>query len=196
MTNRIREIRESMGLSKAALGRRVGTSGVQIGRLEIGDPEKGGRKLTVEWMRPIAEALGVKPADLLAEAVIAELCDDVAAETPIELAAIAGALKARRMGFYRVLTDAVADAGIVSRSIIVADHTESAIEAAKTGDIVIADARRTTTEERALILRVLVRPDMLVTNRPQSNVAMKLHDESIDARITAVIVQDADLPNH
>jgi transcriptional regulator with XRE-family HTH domain len=187
--NRIKELREARGWSRAELGRRVGTSGVQIGRLE-----EGQRRLTVEWMRSIAEQFGVKPAELLSDAVLAELCDDVAAETPQAMALIAGALKARKMGIYRVLSDAVSDAGIAPGSLIVADHNESAIAAARSGDVVIAEVRRAMTEETTLIMRVLVRPDLLVTNRPRANVAIKLQDESVDARLCAVVVPNADLP--
>jgi hypothetical protein len=162
---------------------------VQIGRLE-----EGQRRLTVEWMRPIAEQLGVKPAELLSDAVLAELCDDVAAETPPAMSIIAGALKARKMCLYRVLSDAVSDAGIASGSIIIADHSESAVMGARSGDVVLAEVRRAMTEETTIILRVLVRPDLLVTNRPRANVAIKLQDEAVDARLCAVVVPNADLP--
>lgn len=62
LPNRIRELRERAGLSQWKLGEIVGTSAPQIGRLEIGS-----RQLTVDWMRKIARALGVQPADLLPE---------------------------------------------------------------------------------------------------------------------------------
>jgi transcriptional regulator with XRE-family HTH domain len=44
------------------LAERVGTSFQQIARLETGD-----RRLAEVWMRKIAPALGVRPADLLAD---------------------------------------------------------------------------------------------------------------------------------
>ena len=63
MTNRIAELRIKAGLSQEALGARVHTSGQQIGHLE-----SGRRKLSEDWMRKIAAALGVLPHELLAEA--------------------------------------------------------------------------------------------------------------------------------
>jgi hypothetical protein len=98
------------------------------------------------------------------------------------------------MGLYRVLSDAVSDAGIDTGSLIMADQSESAIAAARSGDVVIAEVRRAMTEETTLILRVLVRPDLLVTNRARANVAIKLQDEAVDARLCAVVVPNADVP--
>lgn len=58
--NRLQELREAKGLTQAELANLVGTTGQQIGRLEAGK-----RKLTIEWMRLLAPALGVAPNDLL-----------------------------------------------------------------------------------------------------------------------------------
>lgn len=60
MQNRIAELRESKGLSQRQLGELANTTGVQIGYLE-----RGARRLTIDWMRRIADALGCDPADLL-----------------------------------------------------------------------------------------------------------------------------------
>lgn len=58
--NRIREWRLARGLSQDALADIVGCSKMQISGLERGKP-----KLDLEWMRRIAYALFVTPADLL-----------------------------------------------------------------------------------------------------------------------------------
>ncbi len=58
--NRIREIRLKRGLSQARLAERLNTSQSQIDRLE-----KGERKLTVEWLKKISEALDVFMGQLL-----------------------------------------------------------------------------------------------------------------------------------
>lgn len=58
--NRIRELRLEAGLSQQALGDAVGTS-----KMTISDLERGSMQLTVDYMRRIALALGVVPADLL-----------------------------------------------------------------------------------------------------------------------------------
>jgi transcriptional regulator with XRE-family HTH domain len=54
--NRIRELRESAGLTLDALAERVGTTNQQISHLEMGK-----RKLTVQWLRRLAHALGCHP---------------------------------------------------------------------------------------------------------------------------------------
>lgn len=58
--NRIRELRLEAGLSQQALGDAVGTS-----KMTISDLERGSMQLTQDYMRRIAQALGVVPADLL-----------------------------------------------------------------------------------------------------------------------------------
>lgn len=58
--NRIREIREQLGLSQAQLADKVGCSQTQIDRLE-----KGTRDLSDHWKRRLATAMGVAPWDLL-----------------------------------------------------------------------------------------------------------------------------------
>jgi phage repressor protein C with HTH and peptisase S24 domain len=59
--NRIREFRERAGLSMQALADRAGTSAPQINKLE-----KGERKLTVDWMIRLGQALGIDAKDLMA----------------------------------------------------------------------------------------------------------------------------------
>jgi len=52
---RLRALRERAGLSMQALAVRVGTSAPQINKLE-----KGERRLTLEWLERLAQALGVE----------------------------------------------------------------------------------------------------------------------------------------
>ena len=54
-------MRRLRGLTQDGLGKRVGTGRSQIVKLERGE-----RRLTVEWMRRLAQALECHPADLLA----------------------------------------------------------------------------------------------------------------------------------
>lgn len=58
--NRIRELRLEAGLSQQALGDRVGVS-----KMTISDLERGEMRLDLDYMRRIAQALGVMPADLI-----------------------------------------------------------------------------------------------------------------------------------
>lgn len=60
LPNRIRELRTARDWSLDFLAEKVGCSKVQIS-----DLERGGVNLTVEWMRRVAPALGVTPAELL-----------------------------------------------------------------------------------------------------------------------------------
>lgn len=62
MGNRIKELRDTRGLSLEQVADAAGTSFQQIQRLE-----KGKRRLTDDWMRRIAPALGVAPAALLSD---------------------------------------------------------------------------------------------------------------------------------
>ena len=61
--NRIRELRHARRLSLVETARLAGTTVQQLSRLELGE-----RRLTVDWMRRIAGALGVRVTDLLPEA--------------------------------------------------------------------------------------------------------------------------------
>ncbi len=60
MASKLRQIRERRGWSQSQLAERVNTTQVQIGRLEKGD-----RRLTVEWLQRLAQALDCKPIDLM-----------------------------------------------------------------------------------------------------------------------------------
>lgn len=62
MRNRIAERREQLGLTKAEVARRIGTSKQHYGRLESG--ETG---LDPEWLSKIAKALQCRPVDLMPE---------------------------------------------------------------------------------------------------------------------------------
>ena len=58
--NRIRELREAVGISQAELSRRINVTPPALQKVEIGT-----RKLDQQWMRRIARALGCAPAELL-----------------------------------------------------------------------------------------------------------------------------------
>lgn len=60
MNNGIKLFREKLGITKADLSRRLGTTRQQLGRLEDGQ-----RKLTLEWAEKIAPILGCTPQDLM-----------------------------------------------------------------------------------------------------------------------------------
>ena len=61
-TNNIEALRTAKGWSRPELGRRMGTSGQQVERLE-----KGQRKLSHEWIERAASAFEVRPAAIIAD---------------------------------------------------------------------------------------------------------------------------------
>lgn len=62
MPNRLRELRELLGVSIAELAARVGTSKQEIGHLELGK-----RQLTIKWLVKLAGALGCHPWDIVSQ---------------------------------------------------------------------------------------------------------------------------------
>lgn len=58
--NRIRELREAIGMTQAELARRINVTAPALQKVEAGT-----RGLDQQWMRRIAPHLGVAPADLL-----------------------------------------------------------------------------------------------------------------------------------
>ena len=60
MTNRIKEFRRARGWSMQKLADSIGTTKSQIDKLE-----KGGRRLTVDWMVRLAKGLGCDPRELM-----------------------------------------------------------------------------------------------------------------------------------
>lgn len=186
--NRIRQLREARGLSAEQLAVLIGTSAVQVRRLET-----GARKLTEDWMRRIAVALGVEPADLLETASIAGLHNEVEPAEPRGLTNVARALAGRKMRFYKVLSGAVADSGLVPGRVFLADESSDAVATTKTGDIVVVEMCNLVSAKPELYLgvRVFVAPDLFTTNRPGTNLAIKIGDPSVGIRIIGVMVPDS-----
>jgi phage repressor protein C with HTH and peptisase S24 domain len=60
LPNRIRELRERQHMTQEELAAAIGTSKMQVSRLERGE-----RRLTQSWMERIAQALQIHPAELL-----------------------------------------------------------------------------------------------------------------------------------
>jgi len=60
--NRIHELRRARGWSQERLGAAIG-----CGKVHVSAMERGTRELTLNWMRRIANALGVSVADLLTD---------------------------------------------------------------------------------------------------------------------------------
>jgi transcriptional regulator with XRE-family HTH domain len=178
--NRIRELREQAGLSADALGQMLKppAKGPTITRLENGD-----RQLTERWMRRIAEALQVEPAELLESAALASIKNEI---RPVSSAARVVTARLRQ---YKVLVETLADAGLKAGATFIADHGDNAVSSVGTGDLVVAEmwSRATPNATRCHAIRMFIAPDMLVTHRPGMNLALKLSDPAVQSEIVAVI---------
>ena len=179
--NRIQEIREGIGMSRARLAELVGVSETQIGRLERGE-----RGLSVKIMTRIAEALSCAPSDLIANAVLSEFSDEVEPAEFEGLSAISTAIAGRGLRVYRVTGTAVIDSGVQPGQIVTVDESPQAIMGAKMGDVVLI-----RIEDRdVLVLRVLVGTNMVVTHRPGSNLAIRLDDRSVGMKLVGVVLKN------
>lgn len=69
--NRIRELREEIGMSQAELARRANTTPSSLNKVELGT-----RRLDQDWMRRLAPHLGCAPADLLPDQDNPDRLDD------------------------------------------------------------------------------------------------------------------------
>lgn len=171
-------------MSQAQLAAAVGTTQPQIDRLE-----KGLRKLTVEWMQKLARALDVAPEDLIATAVMAGLSEDAAPYTSGDPAVSPTALAMRGLAHFVVKTNVVELAGIPAGTVVLLDMSPAAVEAVKTGDVVVAQVYDPDALDRATtVVRQFVAPALLVTNRRGANSAFSLDDAAFDAAIKGVVV--------
>lgn len=184
--NRIAKLRELRGWSQADLAREVRTSQPQINRLETGE-----RKLTEEWMRRIAHALDVGPADLLDVATRAEFSDEVEPYLPEASADLARPLRARSLRYYRVKRPSVDLAGVPRGKVILVDQSANAIKAVKTGDIVLVEVTFDDGEPIS-VLRQFLAPTLLTTNRHGRNTSFSTDGEEFGVAIKGVMVPEQD----
>jgi len=178
--NRIREIREAAGLSVDEVAERAGTSGTQIRRLETGT-----RRLTVDWMQRLAEALECSPADLIATALIAGAENEVE-PADMHIGSLATAIARKGLKLYRVTGGAVTEAGIQPGDLVAVDENPSVIAAVQTGDIVLVKI----SAPPMLVLRQYMRPGLIITNRLGANIAIRLDDRSVHLSVVGVLVRD------
>lgn len=182
MTNRIRELRELAGMTQADLAEATGYSEAQISRLE-GET----RRLNMDAMRRISEAVKCAPEDLIAYAATLPSCPDVEAAELEGLPSVSDAIERSGMRLYRVLTNVVVDAGIALGALVVVNEAPRAVSEIKTGDVVVAMIDGTTIR----ILRQYVAPALLVTNRPGANVALRRDDPNAGLTVAGVVMRSA-----
>lgn len=183
--NRIKEIREALGMTQAELARRVGAVQSQIGFLERGE-----RRLTVEWMGRIAAALGVAPQDLMNSPALQLGENEVERVDLGDRGAVAEALAIKGLHIYRVLKDNVGGAGIRAGDEITVEQTEDAIVRARSGDVLLCTLRSIDAQDAArLVLRVYVEGDLFTTHRQTNNIAVRRDDPSIRIDPVGVVIR-------
>jgi transcriptional regulator with XRE-family HTH domain len=178
--NRLREIREARGLTQEQVADKLGTTATHISRLEN---ERS--QLTHHWMVKFAELYRVRPADLIANVVVAEVEQEV---EPMPLTdPVAAAIAMRGMRVYRVIGSSVEDAGIRRGDTITVDESEGAIAGIAGLDVVLVEIGK----DRARVLRQWVPPGMLVTNRVSAgaNLAITMGDLTVSPEIIGVVIR-------
>jgi transcriptional regulator with XRE-family HTH domain len=178
IANRIKEIREAAGLSQGDLAARIGTKQQTISKLE-----NGTRDLDVPWMQKIAEALGVLPADLLANAAMAALRDEVEPLRNNGFGEVAEIVASRDLHLYTVNTDSVSRTGIVSGQKIGVAQSPAEVASVSSGDVVLVLIGIAGHEDRFKMLYQYVEPSVLVTNRSGNNLAINLDDPALSIEI-------------
>lgn len=181
--NRIRELRTERRLSTYDLANLVGTTQPTIHRLETGK-----RKLTVDWMRRIADALGVAPEDLIAPTLLPRAGDDVSRHTPDD-ALLRHAISGSNRELWRVNEPVLDYVGIKPGEVHVADTERRKISDLRTGDLVVIQVFDVRDMSKArTLLRQFVAPSLFITNSSKSN------ERPIDAKRTDVTILGVLLP--
>lgn len=177
--NRIRELREAVGLSAEELAVRVNTSPQQIGRLE-----NGARRLTVDWMHAIAAALECSPADLIANVIVGDAKDEV--EPAVIDGGITNAIAKKGLKLYRVVHSSLSEIDVNAGDLLTIDESSDAIATINDASVVLVQM----ADPQILVLRQYLRPGLLVTNRPGVNVAVRTNDRSVALSIRGVVIRD------
>jgi transcriptional regulator with XRE-family HTH domain len=176
-SNRIKHWRKRRGLSGAEVARRIGHSQPNFYRLESGQ-----QQLTVELMRKLAIALDISPIDLLPVAIAAGI-DNELERAPISSHHGTNAVLASRgLQAFVVRSSKVTRAGIKPGDTIIADTSEAAVAAAKTGDLVILNVTGDN-----LVLRQFVAPSLGTTNWEGANTVLDIADPELSAVIVGIV---------
>lgn len=176
--NRIREYREAAGLTQEQLAELADTSANHVWRLE-----NGKSKLTHEWMVRFAEALKVRPADLISNMVAAEVAPDVA---PVDgKDPIVSAIAQRGLHVYRVVGPSMTKVGIKEGDVITVDESPSAVAKMVALDVVLVEIG----PDRSKVLRQFLPPDSLTTNRGGANLIIGLDDKTVEPAIVGVVIR-------
>lgn len=179
--HRIREIRESKGLSMAQVAEKIGTTQASVSRIETGQ-----RELTEGWMRSIAKALEVDPIDLIEMAAFVDLRDEVAATELAVPGPISGLLNSREIEFLHLVASNVSLAGYERGADVAFVCSGDVPTRVKTGDIVLVRVRRRSDGTTVRIVRQFIAPSSLATNRAGRNVIINLDEPRFEIEILGI----------
>ena len=184
--NRIREHREAKGWSQAELAVRVDTTQATIQRIESGQ-----RKLTHDWMRAIAKALEVSPADLITSPTLGDFNEEARPYAATGEPVLLRALDRLSLVPMEITSDALESLGLTPGTVRMFDLSAHAVAAVKTGDVVIVqlyDAQELL--KATTVIRQFIAPGLLTTNRRGTNQAFTLENSAFEAVIKGVMVRD------
>lgn len=179
LPNRIRELREKLGMTQQELADLMGVNKKDVSRYETGFST-----LNIEWMQRFAKALRVHPQDLLNLVAMSASVDEVVALPPEDVGITYAALKARGITGYKVLGDAVAEAGVSPGQIIFVDTTQTDPEHLTAGSVVLASFND------HLVLRQYVPPRKLITNSSSVDVVARLDDPNVRITILGAVIRE------
>jgi transcriptional regulator with XRE-family HTH domain len=179
LPNRIRELREKLGMTQQELADLMGVNKKDVSRYETGFST-----LNIEWMQRFARALRVHPQDLLNIVAMSASADEVVALPPEDVGITYAALKARGIVGYKVLGDAVAETGVAPGQIIFVDTTQTDPACFPAGALVLASING------HLVLRQYMPPRKLITNSASVDVVARLDDPNIDIAILGTLIRE------
>jgi len=181
--NRIREIRERVGLTQEQLAEMLSTTANSIWRLE-----NGHTRLAQHSMVRLGKALGCDPAKLILN-VPAEVKSDVVPADPNPVIdAIAAHIATRGLHLYKVTGNSVAQVvGVAPGDTITVDESEAAAAQPAPGDVVLVEIGA----ERVRVRRQFIPPNLVITNRRGANMINNIGgDPTVDPKIVGVLLRD------
>jgi transcriptional regulator with XRE-family HTH domain len=188
-TNKIRQVRKSQRMSSAALAKKIGVSDAQVRRLEVGE-----RRLTVDMLRKIGQALDVPSEALIGGAfgsgTLASAQDEVEPATinpRTDVSSLLWALEVRGVEIYRARGKSVELAGIAPNELVFVIKLHDA--APKNLDVVLV---RVLSENGTpvTLLRQFVPPDKLITNQAAGrNSMISFGDPELRPEIIGIVLR-------
>jgi transcriptional regulator with XRE-family HTH domain len=155
--------------------------------------ERGEQEFTEDLMTRIAAALGVEPVDLLPMAVVAGLKNDIVAAPVNAEPGVVAVLQVRGLVGYRVITNAVANAGIEPGRLIIVDTLRRDVATFKDGELIAAIVRNPERPHDSFtVLRQFRAPHSLATNKPKpsADTTFRIDDDWILVEIVGAVVPD------